>query len=177
MRSPTEVPSFVLRFPADQIASLIDKYGSGDEPMFAIGNRAQTAGYYTRPDFSAVCDWKTRGRVRRHYALNTPEDVRRQTGTALARSSDKSSIEALIALKGVGIPTASMLLHLALPKWYPVIDRRALWSLGHESPTISVPFWLDYVEFCRAQSLKYRRSLRDMDRAMFQYSRDNQPKN
>jgi hypothetical protein len=35
-----------------------------------IGARSRSAGYYTRDDFLDVCEWKTRGRPRRHSPPN-----------------------------------------------------------------------------------------------------------
>jgi adenine-specific DNA glycosylase len=37
-------------------------------------------------------------------------------------------------LRGVGIPTASALLHFAFPNDYPILDVRALASLAAERP-------------------------------------------
>ena len=39
-------------------------------------------------------------------------------------------MEALLTLTGVGVPTASTLLYFAFPDAYPVLDVRALESLG-----------------------------------------------
>ena len=52
-------------------------------------------------------------------------------------------MEVLIALEGVGVPTASMLLHFAFPDDYPILDVRALESLGPRSRTVyPVEYWL-----------------------------------
>ena len=37
---------------------------------------------------------------------------------------------ALLELRGVGVPVASALLHFAVPERYPILDFRALESLG-----------------------------------------------
>ena len=51
-------------------------------------------------------------------------------------------MEALLALDGVGVPTASALLHFAFPSDYPMLDVRALESLGRRGRTeYSVSFW------------------------------------
>ena len=42
---------------------------------------------------------------------------------------------ALVKLNGVGVPTGSALLHFAFPKDYPILDVRALESLGSRGRT------------------------------------------
>lgn len=172
----TTIPSFSPRFSTDKIKDLIEQYGSVDQSQLDIGARAKALGYYTQPDFVAICNWKTRGRPRRYYIKNTEQGVQKQTSIALTDPNEETRIRALLLLNGVGLPTASMLLHLASPDQYPVIDFRTLWSLGCESAHINVSFWLKYVHFCRDLSAKWGKSLRDLDRALFQYSKNNQPK-
>ena len=57
----------------------------------------------------------------------TIEDATRR---ALASAEERERMEALIVLEGVGVPTASTLLHFAFPDDYPILDVRALESLG-----------------------------------------------
>ena len=59
---------------------------------------------------------------------------------------------------------------------YPIIDYRALWSLGvTDPPPYTFDFWWAYTEHCRALAKKYRASMRVLDRALWQYSKENQP--
>jgi len=46
-------------------------------------------GYYTRQDFLEICEWKTRGRPRRHYQRNSEEDVRLATAVALSTGDER----------------------------------------------------------------------------------------
>jgi hypothetical protein len=57
---------------------------------------------------------------------------------------------ALLELAGVGVPTASVLLYFAFPDLYPILDVRALESLGVKSRSqYPVSFWLEYLLACQ----------------------------
>ena len=113
-----------MRFPPKSISYWASRYSYvyGDTEVLQIGARSRNAGYYTRKDFIYVCDWKTRGRARRHYERNSEEEVRKFTAIALATSDEETRIKSLTALYGVRIPTASALLHLAASELYPLLD-------------------------------------------------------
>jgi hypothetical protein len=179
MRKETKTPDqrsrFHLRFSPQDIPGLLARYGDADRHYLAIGARSKKAGCYTKTDFVEICDWKTRGRPRRFYVKLDESVIRWQTELALSDVDEERRIRALTSLRGVRLPTASMLLHLALPDKYPVIDFRALWSLGCEAGHIGMGFWLTYVEFCRSLASECGlSSLRDLDRALWQYSKEKQ---
>jgi hypothetical protein len=79
-------------------------------------------------------------------------------------------------LEGVGLPTASVLLHVAHKEPYPIIDFRALWSLGLDTPPMyySFEFWQRYVSHCRELADAAGTDMRTLDRALWQYSVEHQ---
>jgi hypothetical protein len=82
-----------MRFPKTEVLALADSYGYADDiEVQEIGVRSRMAGYYTRGDFLGVCEWKTRGRPRRHYQRNSEDDVRRVTAIALSSADEKTRI-------------------------------------------------------------------------------------
>ncbi len=168
--------NFSLRFPANEILPWAARYSYvyGDVEVLEIGARSGKVGYYTKKDFIAVCDWKTRGRVRRHYEKNTEEDVRKFTQIALATPDEQVRIVALTVLHGVRVRTASALLHLAAPELYPILDFRTLWSLNCEKKYYSIALWLEYLSCCRQLAHNSNVSLRDLDRALWEYSKQHQ---
>jgi hypothetical protein len=90
---------------------------------------AHRRGYLTKAELEAVCRWKSpraAGRVR----LNDHHRIRKATTAALTSKSERVRLEALIALQGVSVPTASAILTLLSPKRYGVIDIR-VWQLLH----------------------------------------------
>ena len=73
--------------------------------------------------------WKT-PRSAPRIARNEPELVREATRAALSTRSERLRIEVLMLLEGVSWPTASVILHFAHEEPYPILDTRALWSVG-----------------------------------------------
>ena len=95
---------------------------------------------------------------------------------ALATSEERLRIGVLTLLEGVELPTASVLLHLAHPDPYPILDVRAIWSLGIDKQPSYYPFefWMAYTEACRALAREAGVSMRTLDRALWQYSSEMQ---
>jgi hypothetical protein len=172
-RRPTSVEEFTLRFPADQIPALAARFFSagGDSGAAQAGRSARQRGYYTKAEFMLVCRWKSQRSAGRAEA-NTPAEIRRATRAALAPAADEDTrMNALTGLNGVGVPVASTLLHFAFPDRYPILDVRALESLGRKprSP-YPVSFWMGYVEACRRIALDNDVSMRTLDKALWQHS-------
>jgi hypothetical protein len=171
------MPQFSIRFPKSEVSAWAQRHSDDKEAsVLEIGMRSRNAGYYTRDDFWAVCEWKTRGRPRRHYQRNSEEDIRRATTVALSSADEETRIRSLTDLHGVLWPTASVFLHLAHKEPYPILDVRALWSLQVKRSHYAFSFWWDYVQACRALAAECGVSMHDLDRALWEYSRHNQPK-
>ena len=123
-----------------------------------------------------MCAWKT-VRSRPKVAANTEAAVVDATGRALAAVDEATRIAALLELEGVGVPTASTLLYFAFPDDYPILDVRALESLGVKPrSTYPVSFWLEYLEACREFSRSAGVSLRTLDKALWQHSKELSPR-
>lgn len=170
---------FRLRFPARDIGRWADRYSyTDDADVERIGREAGSRGWYTRAELLSVARWKTRGRSEWRCKLNTDADVRVATTLALVTEDERQRVSALVSLHGVQLPTASVLLHLARPNLYPIIDFRALWSLGiDEAPAFyGFGFWWAYVHACRALATDASVPMRRLDRALWQYSKEHQPR-
>lgn len=95
------------------------------------------------------------------------------TGDALTAVDEATRVSALLGLDGVGVPTASTLLYFAFPDDYPILDVRALESLGVKPRSqYPVSFWLAYLGFCRELALRCGVSIRTLDKALWQHSKD-----
>jgi hypothetical protein len=165
--------TFELQFPAEEIEALAGRFpGSDDSALLAVGAAARARGHYTRGEFIQVCAWKT-PRSRPKVASNSARAVTRATARALVAADEAARIGALLELEGVGVPTASTLLYCAFPDDYPILDVRALESLGVK-PRSSYPvsFWLSYLEACRSLARQNRVSLRTLDKALWQRSKE-----
>ena len=101
------------------------------------------------------------------------------TRYALKTEYDKgAAIERLTILHGVGAATASVVLHFFHKKDYPILDFRALWSVSlieDKKYNYSYALWSKYVEYCREQAADAGVCMRDLDRALWQFSECNQP--
>jgi hypothetical protein len=167
------VSHFALQFPPGEIEPLAARFGySDDAASGAAGTAARARGHYTREEFLTVCEWKT-ARSRSKVATNDAAEIESATRRALASNDERERIEALLSLEGVGVPTASTLLHFAFPDDYPILDVRALESLGQRARTAyPIDYWLRYLEACRELSLRFGVSIRTLDKALWQFSKE-----
>jgi hypothetical protein len=172
----TTMQTFLLRFDGRQVKALSSRFNaSGDSTVEReIGPRVCAAGYYSKDDFLAVCRWKS-PRSQPLCQSNSEEFVRAVTSAALSSECEQFRVESLMLLRGVNWPTASALLHFGCRDPYPVMDWRAVWSAGIDDlPPYAFPFWQGYTEFCRNTARRHRVSMRVLDRALWQYSAENQ---
>ena len=155
-----EIPAYAARFPAE-----------GDTEVLAMARAARERRYYTLPEFRAVCRWKT-PRSGPFVARNRAEEVETVTYVALSEgTTEHDRMRALRQLLGVEWATASVLLHLAFPDRYPILDVRALHAFGIRGrQTFSYRFWLDYVDAFRALVKRAGVDGRTVDRGLWQWS-------
>jgi hypothetical protein len=164
--------TFALRFDGRKLRSLARRFDATGDALVEreIGPRTRARGEFTKDDFLAVCRWKS-PRSQPLCASNSEEFVRAVTRAALGSDCEQFRIESLTLLRGVNWTTASALLHFGCPDPYPVMDWRALWSVGvDEPPPYAFPFWHGYTEYTRALARLHRMTMRDLDRALWQYS-------
>lgn len=167
------MPTFKVQFPASETETLASRFGSADDTrLLAAGAAARARGHYTREEFIAVCAWKT-ARSRSKVATNTESAVVKATRQALSAADEATRMSALLELEGVGVPTASTLLYFAFPDDYPILDVRALESLGVKPRSqYPVSFWLQYLTACRELARRRDVSIRTLDKALWQYSKE-----
>ena len=168
--------AFKLRFPKGKIDYWAGRYAYPNESVLTdqIGPAARERGYLTREEFLALCEWKT-PRSKPRCATNPESLVREATGLALASDEERLKVGILQLLAGVGWPTASVILHFCDRGMYPILDYRALWSLGARPPSAyTFDFWWAYTEYLRRVAVESKRSMRTIDRALWQYSKEKQ---
>ena len=170
------MPTFVLQFPVDEAyayaARFTDNYGD-EAGMLAKGRAARERGFYTQPDFLEVCRSKSK-RPGERPERNTRQAVELATRVALAdETGERERMRALRSLDGVGWATASVLLHLAYPERYPILDWRALHALGVDQPSAySFRFWQAYVSGWLQWLQRSGLDGRSFDRALWQWSKE-----
>lgn len=171
-----ETTTFRLRFPEAQVRYWADRYSypEGDALPQNLAPTVKTRGFMTRAEFLALCEWKT-PRSRPLVRSNSSEHIQIATRIALRSSDEETKVSALRLLRGVSWPTASVILHFCDQGQYPVLDFRALWSLGHaRPPAYNVNLWLAYTEYARRMAATGGHSMRTVDRALWQFSSERQ---
>jgi hypothetical protein len=164
----------VLQFDPSCARELASRYQyEADEEVIAIGEQARDRGYYLRREFLTVCGWKT-ARSGPLVSQNTKEQVEAATRAGLTETaSDRQRMRELCALTGVGMPTASVLLHLVHPNMYPIVDFRALEALGIPHPRgYSASFWLAFIDVWRELRVTCDVDGRAFDQALWQWSKE-----
>jgi len=173
------LPMFKLRFPESSIPQWAEKYNyspaATDATLLAdVRPAALERGYLTGDEFRAICKWKT-PRSQSKCAKNGEQTVRTITQAAFASPDEALKIDLLRVLDGVEWPTASTLLHFGDARPYPILDYRALWSLGYAKPPhYTTEFWLAYLGYTRGLADRLRVHIRTVDRALWQYSKEKQ---
>ena len=166
---------FKLRFAPDTIEYRSQRYTFPDESVTAIGNHARADGHLTTKGLVDIGYWKSPRTTRRCQA-NDDDFVRAVTTTAFTTPNDQLRIEVLTLLCGVGWPTASVILHFCSADRYPILDFRALWSLSADVPNAyDFEFWRAYTLFCRGLANAAGVTMRVLDRALWQFSKEHQP--
>ena len=166
-----------LTFPPDRIPELASRYEYPRDDAHLVndvGPTVREAGCYTAAQLQLIARWKS-PRSAGRTEKNTNEYVMESTAAALSSENEKLKISILTLLDGVRLPTASTLLHFFDPT-YPILDRRAAWSLGEEvtGVQLDVDFWVRYLDACRTIAAREAVSVRELDKALWQYSKESQ---
>jgi hypothetical protein len=168
---------FTLRFKTSQTHTWAELYPVEFDKRVeeVIGPRVRKRGYFKQDEFIELCHWKT-PRSQQRIKSNPEDFIKDVTQTALTTSSERLRIEVLMLLNGVSWPTASVLLHFGYDNLYPILDFRALWSLGVDASQVryNFDFWWEYTQFCRKLAHDAKVSMRELDRALWQHSKTNQ---
>ena len=167
---------FKLRLPPEQIGHWAARYSYPGEDRIVgrVAPAAHARGYLRRSEFLELCKWKT-PRSQPRCATNTAHMIREATTLALSTTDEQAKIGILRLLAGVEWPTASVILHFCDQRPYPILDFRALWSLGYpKPPRYTFDFWWPYTLFTRQLAEASGHSMRDLDRALWQYSKEHQ---
>jgi len=174
--SPLQSPR--VRIPIAEIADYAGRYAdvAKDAVLEDSIPEVQARGCLTSKELVALVRWKS-ARVVKHARSNPDELVEEITEFALSAKSEQARIQTLTVLSGVSWPMASVILHFYHRDIYPILDFRALWSLGIDVPTdYKYPFWWAYVERCRELVQQTGLSARTVDRGLWQYSKEHQEK-
>jgi hypothetical protein len=136
--------------------------------------RAIRAGDYRHGHLATIYEWKTKGRGRNRLLRNSRREVAEALRLATTAKTERAAVAVLLGLHGVNVPVASAILTVVHPRRYTIIDFRALEALGSKTRDRSLGFYLKYLAACRTIARSWGVSLRDLDRALWQWSKVNQ---
>ena len=166
-----------IKFHPNKIKYWSESYGYplNEDEVLALKPIIEQRGYMNKNQLEMLCKWKS-PRSAGNMLRNSSSYVQEITGYSLQSKDERSRIESLTLLDGVGWPTASAILHFYHNENYPILDFRALWSLGIDNPpsAYKFDFWKNYLEYCRNLAKKEKVSMRILDKALWQYSKENQ---
>jgi hypothetical protein len=172
--------SFVLQFAPSEIRGLIERFVPEQDDEALAAGKAIADGNYSKANLNVIIRWKVGNPWKEQnvglVGRNTDDEIARALRFASGiGTSEKSAVETLYGLHGVGIPVASAILTMINPEKYTIIDYRALESLGvsKKDATVaaqSIDYYLAYLQKCRELSRQYKVSLRTLDRALWKWS-------
>ena len=165
-----------MRYRPNRIQFWADRYDYREDDQLAveIGHLARDRGYLDKDAFVELCRWKS-PRTKSLCDSNDGALINEATKISLSAQHERVRIGSLLTLEGVGYPMASMILHFCHRDPYPILDYRTIWSLSAEVPyAYTFDFWWRYVVYCRGLAQRHHGDMRTLDRALWQYSNENQ---
>lgn len=148
--------SFELQFPPHQIPVLAARYPAQDDIAGLDAGKRR----------------KTGGRGISRLARNADTEIEEALRLAVGAKTERAAIAVLCGLVGVHVPVASTVMTAVAPERYTIIDFRALEALGITDYNATVDFYLLYLNACRTLADRHVVSLRMLDRALWQWSKE-----
>ncbi len=184
---------FQLQMPLEQIQNYIDQYPENDQKKDDNLHQIVENIIHRQPKFMTYEDlkeffhWKSGDRNIGNISKNSPNYIQIITKEAFSQieqnhnineilAKERFRIEVLTLLNGIAWPTASAILHFVFTDSYPVIDFRALRSVGilsfNENKTdrfCNFTFWWGYTQYCRMLARNFNICMRNLDKALWTF--------
>ncbi len=159
---------FVRRYARRYWASITPAEAAAERRMESAIVPARQAGELNKDLFTTIARWKSPRPLKR-YLANTEQSVRSATRAAFAAETDAEAIDALRALNGVALRTATALLHWMRPHEFPILDFRVVAALGIPEPSSweDTRFYSRVADDLRRISRQLGIDLRTLDRALW----------
>lgn len=163
-----------LRFPESEILCWANGYtehqGHKEQELIDLKSEIQKRGYLTKEELYETARWKSH-RTADLTKENPDACIKAISEEAFRIADDVEKLKTLTDLRGIGRPTASAILHLFDKRQYPMLNYRAVWSIGMEEETnYSNQFWQEYTAYCREIAERNNVSMRTLDRALWVFS-------
>ena len=168
--APALIPEFAARY----LRTPYKNRTAADEDRLA-----EEAGWrlvntpFNLADVKTIILWKSH-RPMYLFELNDCSEVEAAVKDSIAATEAgdvRRAVKSLTRLSGVGVKMASAILTAMFPTLYTVCDFRASSALGVKDYS-SLRYYVAYLAACREMAVRYGVSLRDFDRANWQWSKD-----
>jgi hypothetical protein len=156
-------------------------YYSLDDYLFnRVTQRFARRQTLTRFDFYAIITWKSNRSISKvRDGLRTANLTTTALMTQVSQcATDQDRMNMLIEINGIGVPVASAILTVCYPDRFTVLDYRAWEALFHfkrvmskTMPTGTAGYFNTYLPACRTLAQQLRMRLRELDRAMWGWSK------
>jgi hypothetical protein len=170
MPSKTPMSGFRLQFDPVEIPALVERYRPSLDDTATKAGAEIRAGARTLTNLEAIFKWKTKGWGISRLRKNCVGEIADALSLATTAKTERAAISVLCGLQGVDVPVASAILTAIDPEHFTVIDFRALEALGKKTNNRSVNFYISYLDACRQLAEEHQVSLRNLDRALWQWS-------
>jgi hypothetical protein len=164
--------SFELQFAPALLRELAARYQYDDENKALMAGSRIAGGENSRTNLEVIFRWKTGGRGISRLSRNTDTEIEDALRMAVGAQTERAAVAVLCGLYGVEVPVASAVLTAINPQRYTIIDFRALESLGIKSYYATVDYYLVYLAQCRDLAHQHSIGLRELDRALWQWSKE-----
>ena len=137
--------------------------------MKSLVPEVKSLGYLRRSDLLALSFWLAKGRNNHRVLSNSCDSVVEMTALSLRGEAERSRIEHLVKLHGVGLPMGSAILHWFHRESYPMWNRYARSSVLFEDSAHSPQLerWEAFVAFCMNVTYRNTVDMRTLDRAFW----------
>lgn len=165
-------PIFTLQFAPSEIGALANYSVTEDSaPLEAGANISK--GDFSRRNLETIFNWKTKGRGKSRLAKNTDGEIADALRLSVEAKTPRAAISVLTGLSGVDIPVASAILSVVSPSRYTIIDWRVMQALGLPARSgLTLKMYLAYLEKCHNIASENGVTLRELDRAMWRWSKE-----
>ncbi len=165
-------PMFNLQFAAKDIRGLAARYDFKEDKTALDAGERICGGDFSRANLEAIFEWKTKGRGRSRLTKNSDDEIADALKLALEAETPRAAVAVLTGLSGVDVPVATAILATAKPDDHTIIDWRALHALDVYASSVTIKLYLSYLRHCKDIAVKNGVTLRELDRAMWQWSKE-----
>ena len=165
-------PIFNLQFAAKDIRGLAARYDFKEDKIALDAGARISGGDFSRANLEAIFEWKTKGRGRSRLTKNNDDEIADALKLAIEAETPRAAVAALTGLSGVDVPVATAILATVKPDDHTIIDWRALHALGVNASSVTIKLYLCYLTYCKEIAVKNKVTLRELDRAMWQWSKE-----